>query len=225
MKVSRERFAENRARIVDAASRLFREKGFDGVGLDAVMEAAGLTHGAFYGHFASKEDLIAQACAAAFAHADESWRAAAAPRRKLARLYLAEDHCADRARGCGFAALGADVARQGGGARRALGGALEKRVDALAARLTGPPAARRRRAIATWAGLVGSLVLARAVGDAGFSREILAAGRTAFGGDGPRRRRTARSSRRQGPALRRQSFTAGSMILSTGRPPTSSSGR
>src|SRR5215813_374037 len=94
MKVSRERFAENRARIVDAASRLFREKGFDGVGLDAVMEAAGLTHGAFYGHFASKEDLIAQACAAAFAHADESWRAAAAPRRKLARLYLAEDHCA-----------------------------------------------------------------------------------------------------------------------------------
>src|SRR5262249_56354725 len=92
--------------------------------------------------------------------------------------------CAGGAGGCGFAALGADVARQGGAARRALGGALEKRVDALAARLTGPPAARRRRAIATWAGLVGSLVLARAVGDAGFSREILPPGRAALGGDG-----------------------------------------
>jgi TetR/AcrR family transcriptional repressor of nem operon len=61
MRVTRERAAENRARIVDTASRLFREKGFDGVGLDAIMRGAGLTHGGFYGHFASKDVLAAEA--------------------------------------------------------------------------------------------------------------------------------------------------------------------
>src|ERR1700730_19262646 len=59
-RVSRDRAAENRERIVDTASRLFREKGFDGVGLDAIMKGAGLTHGGFYGHFESKEHLGAQ---------------------------------------------------------------------------------------------------------------------------------------------------------------------
>jgi TetR/AcrR family transcriptional regulator, transcriptional repressor for nem operon len=54
MRVTREKAAENRARIVETASRLFREKGFDGVGLDAIMKEAGLTHGGFYGHFSSK---------------------------------------------------------------------------------------------------------------------------------------------------------------------------
>src|SRR5262245_50116449 len=61
MRVSREKAAENRERIVDAASRLFREKGFDGVGLDAIMKDAGLTHGGFYGHFGSKDDLASEA--------------------------------------------------------------------------------------------------------------------------------------------------------------------
>src|SRR5258708_15783898 len=61
MRVSRAKAAENRERIVDTASRLFREKGFDGVGVDAIMKGAGLTHGGFYGHFASKDDLAAKA--------------------------------------------------------------------------------------------------------------------------------------------------------------------
>ncbi|HEY4835185.1 MAG TPA: TetR family transcriptional regulator, partial [Bradyrhizobium sp.] len=59
MKVSREQVALNRQRIVGAAGRLFREKGFDGIGVADIMQAAGLTHGGFYGHFASKEDLAA----------------------------------------------------------------------------------------------------------------------------------------------------------------------
>ncbi len=63
MKVSRERAAENRERIVDVASRLFRERGFEAIGVAALMKAAGLTHGGFYGHFESKEDLEVQACA------------------------------------------------------------------------------------------------------------------------------------------------------------------
>src|SRR3954453_19093755 len=60
MKVSREQMAQNRRRILDAASRLFRAKGFDAVSVAEVMKAAGLTHGGFYGHFASKDDLVAQ---------------------------------------------------------------------------------------------------------------------------------------------------------------------
>src|SRR5260370_18113203 len=66
MRVSREKAAENRERIVDTASRLFREKGFDGVGLDPIMKDARLTHGGFYGHFGSKDDLLAEAVTRAF---------------------------------------------------------------------------------------------------------------------------------------------------------------
>jgi TetR/AcrR family transcriptional repressor of nem operon len=67
MRVTREKAAENRERIVAAASRLFREKGFDGVGLDTIMDRAGLTHGGFYRHFASKDALAAEAVARALA--------------------------------------------------------------------------------------------------------------------------------------------------------------
>ena len=59
MKVSREQAAANRERILDVATRLFRERGLDGIGVADLMREAGLTHGGFYGHFASKEDLIA----------------------------------------------------------------------------------------------------------------------------------------------------------------------
>jgi TetR/AcrR family transcriptional regulator, transcriptional repressor for nem operon len=63
MKVTREQVAENRQRILEVAGKLFREKGFDGVSVADIMKSAGLTHGAFYGHFASKDELAAQACA------------------------------------------------------------------------------------------------------------------------------------------------------------------
>jgi TetR/AcrR family transcriptional repressor of nem operon len=71
MRVSREKAAENRERIVETAARLFREEGFDGVGLDAIMSAAGLTHGGFYGHFGSKDDLAAEAVTRALQHGIE----------------------------------------------------------------------------------------------------------------------------------------------------------
>jgi len=193
MKVSRQQFAANRARILEAAARLFREKGIDGVGLDAVMRAAGLTHGAFYSHFGSKDELVAEACTQALAGADASWRTAEAPAAALARAYLTDTHCTNRAEGCAFAALGGDGARQGRAVRAALGRGLEERVAALASALPGPPAAARRRALSTWAGLVGTLVLARAVSDPAFAREILRAGRAAFGAVPARRRRPVRS--------------------------------
>src|SRR5258706_4182233 len=70
MKVSREQAAENRGRIVEVASQLFRERGFDGIGVADLMKAAGLTHGGFYGHFESEEDLMAQACEHASARSE-----------------------------------------------------------------------------------------------------------------------------------------------------------
>ena len=78
MRVSRVQASENRQAVIDVASRLFREHGFDGIGLKGLMEAAGLTQGAFYKQFASKEDLIALASARALESATQQWSAAAA---------------------------------------------------------------------------------------------------------------------------------------------------
>ena len=77
MRVSRIQAAENRQTVIDVASRLFRERGFDGIGLKDLMEGAGLTQGAFYKQFASKEDLIAQASSRALESACRRWSAAA----------------------------------------------------------------------------------------------------------------------------------------------------
>src|SRR5207253_10064588 len=118
MRVTREKAAENRARIVATASRLFRDKGFDGVGLDAIMKEAGLTHGGFYGHFSSKEDLIAEASARALAQSLALWgkladRAPGDPLSALAGAYLTSRHRDNPGAGCVLAALGPEVSRQG----------------------------------------------------------------------------------------------------------------
>src|SRR5438309_6694837 len=131
MKVTREEAARNRERIVEAAARRFRERGFDGIGVAEVMKEAGLTHGGFYGHFASKEDLMAEACALALTRSRELWsrRAQAAggePLPALAHLYLSTRHRDDPGRGCLVASLGADAARQGEGVRAALTEGLRK---------------------------------------------------------------------------------------------------
>src|SRR5690349_23229234 len=73
MKVSREQAAQNRERILDAATARFRERGFEGIGVADLMKEAGLTHGGFYGHFGSKEDLIAEACMRASESSKALW--------------------------------------------------------------------------------------------------------------------------------------------------------
>ena len=73
MRVSREKAAEHRERIIDAAGALFRAKGFDGIGVADIMKAADLTHGGFYGHFASKDDLVAQSSKRTMAQAAQNW--------------------------------------------------------------------------------------------------------------------------------------------------------
>lgn len=180
MRVSREKAAGNRARIVEAAARLFREHGFDGVGVDAIMKEAGLTHGGFYGHFRSKDDLAAEAVTRALASGTENL-SRYADLGDFVKAYLSERHCTDRGGGCALASLGADVAREGKGVRRALTDYVTTRLIWLARLFKGTQASRRQRAIATLSGLVGALTLARAVDDPELSKEILSAARATFG--------------------------------------------
>jgi TetR/AcrR family transcriptional regulator, transcriptional repressor for nem operon len=181
MRVSRDKAAENRERIVDIASQLFREKGFDGVGVDAIMNRAGLTHGGFYGHFGSKDDLVAEAVARALERSVEQ-QSRHTSLSDLVSEYLSERHSADRANGCAVAALGADIVRQGEGVRRGLTAHVRAQLDRFARLLkNGTAASRRKRAITTLAGMVGALTLARAVDDPALSKEILAVARHAFG--------------------------------------------
>lgn len=185
MKVTREEAARNRERIIDAAARLFRERGFEGIGVADLMKEVGLTHGGFYGHFASKDDLEAEASARALAHSLALWR----KRSELARddplsaitdAYLTARHRDDPGAGCLLAALGSDVSRRGPGVRRAVTDYLNSAFDMLAKLVPGKSkAARRRKALDTYARLIGALVLARAVDDDALSREILDAVREA----------------------------------------------
>jgi TetR/AcrR family transcriptional repressor of nem operon len=180
MRVTREKAAENRARIVEIAARLFRERGFDGVGLDAIMKEAGLTHGGFYGHFSSKEDLAAEAVARAV----EQNAGSQGRYTNVADFvsdYLSESHFADRANGCVLAALGGDVARRGEEVRSGVTSHVRTVLERLAGLCRGTAAARRRRAIATLAGVVGAMTLARAVEDPSLSDEILSTARQVFG--------------------------------------------
>ena len=185
MKVSREQAAENRARVLVVAGKLFREKGFDGISVADIMKGAGLTHGGFYGHFASKDDLATEACTRALGGDDWAERVAGRPDPSLGavvRGYLSPRHRDDLAHGCLFAALGSDAVRQPRAVRRAFTEAVRFRVDALLKLLPGRSAdARRTRALATMAGLVGALVLSRAVDDPRLSDEILHAAATTLG--------------------------------------------
>jgi TetR/AcrR family transcriptional repressor of nem operon len=181
MRVSRDQAAEHRERIVDTAARLFRQNGFDGVGLDAIMRDVGLTHGGFYRHFKSKDDLAAAAVERALRRGVER-QSRFRTIGELVADYLSDRHLADPANGCALASLGADMSRQGAGVRRGLTSHLRAQLERLTLVLRGGTAAsRRKRAIATLAGIVGALTLARATDDSALADEILTAARDVFG--------------------------------------------
>ena len=179
MRVTREQADANREKILEAAGRLFRERGYDGIGVADIMKRAGLTHGGFYGHFASKDDLAAEITARVLGRrgwAERITRSAEPSFGGVVRGYLSPRHRDDAGRGCLFAALASDVVRQPRSVRRAFTEGLRDRVDTLRHLLPGrSSAARRRRALATMAGMVGALVLSRAVDDPALSDEILEA--------------------------------------------------
>jgi TetR/AcrR family transcriptional repressor of nem operon len=179
MKVSREQAAKNRDRIIDVAARLFRENGFDGIGVADLMKSAGMTHGGFYGHFQSKDDLAAQACRRALTRSAEKWAALAETMRgdrlgAIAESYLSESHRNSPGQGCALAALGPDAARQGPAVREAFTQGLQSLVDVLERTVAGRSrAARHKQALAIMAQMVGAIALARAIDDRELSTEIL----------------------------------------------------
>jgi TetR/AcrR family transcriptional repressor of nem operon len=180
MRVTREQAAENRGRIVDVAAQRFRERGFEGIGVADLMKEAGLTHGGFYGHFGSKEELMAEAYRKALEHSNAEFRKRAKgtrdPVAEMARQYLTTRHRDNPGRGCAVAALATDVARQGPAVRQAFTEGLRFSLGFLAELMKGRTArAKRRKAIQTYASWIGAMVLARAADEPELSREILEA--------------------------------------------------
>ena len=175
MRVSREQVAENRRRILEAAGRLFRAKGFEAVTVAEVMKAAGLTHGGFYGHFRSKDDLIAQTLAHALLAGENRRRSPAEiDLARYAASYLSPRHRDDLAGGCPTAGLGAETIRQSPEARAAMTAGLRRRIELLSEGAPGANAAEKRRAaIGSWAAMVGAVILARLSDDPRLSDEVL----------------------------------------------------
>ncbi|MFC4276340.1 TetR/AcrR family transcriptional regulator [Achromobacter aloeverae] len=181
MRKSREETARTRARIVAAAAEEFRRGGIAATGLASLMSAAGLTHGGFYKHFASKDQLVAEACASIMIDVTDTLAERALrepPDQRLAwfvHAYLSPRHRDDPAHGCGLAALGTELARSSAETRDVVTDGLSHLVEAIA-RLFDPPggAHGRARAQTLAAGLVGAITLARAVNDPALSDELLA---------------------------------------------------
>jgi TetR/AcrR family transcriptional repressor of nem operon len=184
MKVTREQAGENRDRVLQTASTLFRERGFSGIGVADLMKSAGMTHGAFYGQFESKESLMAEACALALRSTVDRWQSRAGDALKkgdaaeaFARIvesYLSKTHRDAPGSGCVLASLGSDVAREGPAVRAAVTEGTLSTLDLLASLMPAEgDAEKRRQAIAAYAGMIGGLVLARTVDDDALSKEIL----------------------------------------------------
>jgi TetR/AcrR family transcriptional repressor of nem operon len=176
MRVSKEKAAENRERILEAASRLIRERGISGAGVDALTEAAGMTHGSLYSQFGSKERLVEEALGYAIAASGKTTAGAATLDRYVAN-YLSSDHRGGSGKGCALAALVCEMPRQGGGVRERFTTGLRGMIRQVSSRMDAGLKQRQRdeKALATVASLVGALVLARAVNDRKLSDDILRA--------------------------------------------------
>lgn len=170
MKVSREQMAANRTRILDAASTLFRGRGFDAVTVSEIMTAAGMTHGGFYGHFASKDDLIAQSVAHALTPSGNVSGSLTA----YLDAYLSPYHRDRAATGCPTASLASALRHQSPDARAAMTSGLRNQIERMADAVPGADAAEKRcAAIGSWAAMVGAVIIARALDDPALSDEVL----------------------------------------------------
>ncbi|MDP3520664.1 MAG: TetR/AcrR family transcriptional regulator [Hydrogenophaga sp.] len=166
-------------RIVAVAARAIRRSGYDGTGVADLMKEAGLTHGAFYAHFTSREAMLAEAASSAFAQSAAALAkvtSGAPPEQALASLltaYLSKSHQEQVATGCPLAALGSETSRQMPDVRRAATRHVKEVID-LVARLSpdwGQPGAHQR-ALVTVSTMVGALLLARAVDEPGLSDSL-----------------------------------------------------
>ena len=162
MRVTKEKSAEHRQAIVVAASRLFRERGFDDVGVIEITRLAGLTHGAFYGHFPSKDALCAIACRHAFDERIGDWGEQVSLAVYLDR-YISPAHRDNPGEGCPIVSLSPHIGRQKLAVRKEFSRGVSRFVDLIAEHL--PPkfakAHAKKRAAAILSTMVGGMVLAR----------------------------------------------------------------
>jgi TetR/AcrR family transcriptional repressor of nem operon len=179
MRVTREQATRNRQNVIDVASRLFREHGFDGIGLKDLMKNAGLTQGAFYKQFSSKEDLVVQASQRALEGSTERWTGAYEgepndPLEAALSFYLGKEHLDARMDGCPIVALGADAARQGPEVKASFESGVKTHLKVLGNMVAATSEAERdEKSIAILSLMVGALTLARVVNDPEIAESFL----------------------------------------------------
>ncbi|KIQ05602.1 TetR family transcriptional regulator [Agrobacterium tumefaciens] len=176
MRVSRVQAEENRARVIDVASRLFREHGFDGIGLKDLMKGAGLTQGGFYKQFTSKDDLAALASRRAMESATRRWTTATTsdnPLEAVMEFYLSPGHLGETADGCPLVALGADAARQSEEVRRPFEDGIRAHFEVLDELIDAKSADPSGKAMAILSLMVGAVTLSRIMEDEKLSQGIL----------------------------------------------------
>jgi len=158
-------------RIVETAARAIRRSGYDGTGVADIMKEAGLTHGGFYAHFASRDAMLAEAAD----HAGEETIAIAKRifaevpgdqgLQALMQVYLSNEHMANIETGCSFAALGSEMPRQAPEVRKASTCRIKEMIALIKSRLSGQQADKDEKALVMLSTMVGTLLLARAVKD------------------------------------------------------------
>ena len=180
MRVSKEKAAENRERILTSAARLFRLHGIGATGVDAITEDAGLTHGGLYSQFGSKEAIAAEAIGFALARSKRVWQRALERnpgKRALPAIvdgYLSRAHRDAPGTGCVVAALGTDIARQPRRVRQAFTREIKEDLEFLSRLMpNGDHSRSYEDAIVAFASMAGALILARAVNDEQLSDLIL----------------------------------------------------
>jgi len=180
MRVSRAQAEANREAVINAASRLFREHGFDGIGLKDLMKGAGLTQGGFYKQFESKDDLAALASRRAMESATRRWSSVAAsssdPLRAVVDLYLSAGHRDDTSDGCPLVALGSDAARQSSEVRTPFQDGIKAHLQVLEELMPedGKPGADEK-AMVVLSLMVGAVTLSRIMTDPDMSDRLLEA--------------------------------------------------
>jgi TetR/AcrR family transcriptional regulator, transcriptional repressor for nem operon len=186
LRLTKERAEQNRHLIVETASRMFRLHGMENVAVADIMEESGFTHGGFYNHFESKDELAAEAIASAFDVVASSLSGKLASGNhsqesvsSFVAQYLSPPHRDSKSGGCPASALSVDAARSGKTIQAAFVKGIETYLDMIAAQLGGDEQDARQQAIALFSGLVGAMMLSRAVkkSDPKLSDELLSSAR------------------------------------------------
>jgi TetR/AcrR family transcriptional repressor of nem operon len=180
MKVSRKKAEQNRTLVLDTAGSLFRQHGFDGIGIADLMKTAGLTVGGFYKNFESKEDLIAKTCSRINENTLEKWQGYAAdpaikdPYKRIGSSYLSTKNRDDLSKTCIYSTLAAEVPRHEAALKQVFNTGVRGTLDFLATLMPGDSEEeKQKQAMETLSQWVGAMILARATGNSALSDAIL----------------------------------------------------